>query len=348
MLLNRVLRRNPKTLSSWSTSTIIKNRNVIFRLQSTDATVESNPTNEDPANAKEATKDEEKKDEIDIKFPEVTLTLNEVFNEEHYKKLPIDLATSKQIASELSKLVQNDQKIQSELSSIASMSNDGPSLFDKYQKLLSVLRNARRNFVENAQLKGSGRQMDGVDIDADIKLRTTLGRWSRRDQELLSSLQELYKYLSKKVFNVDLEYLIPDARCCGIHVRAHQDAEKYICSDPEIINKNISNPLLPKEFADQVFKREMELLKDEEVDLTKYTLKRKLIEQEIEKFKEVKKIDEMMWKTDKEGWEKLTDLTSEHNVEESDINERFSRRISNSEGWVCYKFQAMDVVYRFG
>ncbi len=132
-----------------------------------------------------------------------------------------------------------------------------------------------------------------------------------------------------------------------IHITAHKDAQRIICSDPDIVSANLKNPLLPSEFAQQVFKRESELLKLEEYELTKFNNKKTTIESEIAKFKDGGKVEDMLWKTDKDTWKKLTDFAADDTVSEDQVNTRFPKRLSTPEGWVRYKFQAMDVVYRY-
>ncbi len=81
--------------------------------------------------------------------------------------------------------------------------------------MIDVLRRARSPFVQKSGLKGRDRLLNGVDVDADLSFRTSLGRWARRDEQLANELRDLYSYLSKRVFGVEMEYLLSDARCCG-------------------------------------------------------------------------------------------------------------------------------------
>jgi hypothetical protein len=291
---------------------------------------------------------EKKEEEFEYKFPQVTLKLNEVFNEELYKKLPITLDAAKQLATEISEHIRTDQKVQSELDDISKLANNYPTIFEKFSKMLDVLRRARKIFVEKSGIKGKGQQMiNGIDVEADTKLRTALGRWSRRDAELEKTLRDLYAYLANKVFSVNVEYNIPDARCIGIFIRAKDQARASVVYDPEIQKSALKSNMLPEQFTRALFENEFKLLKEEERELTKYKKKVTAIENEIDKFKNGGKVEDMLWQKNKEIWKKLTDLSSEENVEESEINARFPKRLSTPEGWVSYKFQAMDVVYRF-
>lgn len=260
-------------------------------------------------------------------------------DEERIGRLSLNLVQAKDAQSQLATILESEEYTK-RLSQISSMSNE-TELFSKFSLYLSLMVSARAKVITQFPVISNSPK---IGLDKDQAIRTNIGKWSLKDEELLGQVRLLHSKLAKQVFNVDLpdtHSLMPDRIALNIHMQAQSSANRVVYE--EYSEAALTTPkdgiesFMRSVHVPLVFKFEMEQLKEQE-QLMAISKKKKVLYDKYMKMlrEDVKSVSTAQW--EERAAISFEELTLE--------DERFV--LATPAGWIAMKFQIADCLYRLG